>query len=63
VKPALAHMSRNYIDFISAYCDSWCERCAFTSLARLRGIMNDEFPRAMKFCRPGFDDPPGRAAR
>jgi hypothetical protein len=23
-------MSRNYIDFISAYCDGWCERCAFT---------------------------------
>lgn len=23
-------MSRNYIDFISAYCDRWCERCAFT---------------------------------
>jgi hypothetical protein len=23
-------MSRNYIDFISTYCDSWCERCAFT---------------------------------
>ena len=23
-------MSRNYIDFISAYCDTWCERCAFT---------------------------------
>jgi hypothetical protein len=23
-------MSRNYIDFISAYCDNWCERCAFT---------------------------------
>jgi hypothetical protein len=23
-------MSRNYIEFISAYCDSWCERCAFT---------------------------------
>jgi len=23
-------VSRNYIDFISAYCDSWCERCAFT---------------------------------
>jgi hypothetical protein len=23
-------MPRNYIDFISAYCDSWCERCAFT---------------------------------
>jgi hypothetical protein len=23
-------MSRNHIDFISAYCDSWCERCAFT---------------------------------
>jgi len=23
-------MSRNYIDFISAYCDSWCERCDFT---------------------------------
>lgn len=22
-------MSRNYIDFISAYCDNWCERCAF----------------------------------
>jgi len=23
-------MSRNYIDFISAYCDNRCERCAFT---------------------------------
>lgn len=23
-------MRGNYIDFISAYCDSWCERCAFT---------------------------------
>ena len=23
-------MPRRYIDFISAYCDSWCERCAFT---------------------------------
>src|SRR5215213_6008299 len=20
----------SYIDFISSYCDSWCERCAFT---------------------------------
>jgi hypothetical protein len=23
-------VSRGYIDFISAYCDSWCERCALT---------------------------------
>src|SRR5688500_17281911 len=23
-------MRGNYIDFISAYCDGWCERCAFT---------------------------------
>ena len=23
-------MSRNYIDFISAYCDSWCDRCVLT---------------------------------
>lgn len=23
-------MAARYIDFISAYCDSWCERCAFT---------------------------------
>jgi len=23
-------MSRRYIDFISAYCDTWCDRCAFT---------------------------------
>jgi hypothetical protein len=23
-------MARRYIDFISAYCDHWCERCAFT---------------------------------
>jgi hypothetical protein len=23
-------MPRRYIDFISAYCDSWCERCDFT---------------------------------
>jgi hypothetical protein len=26
----LANTMRNYIDFISSYCDSWCERCAFT---------------------------------
>jgi len=24
-------MPRPYIDFISAYCDRWCERCAFTA--------------------------------
>ncbi len=24
-------MDTRYIDFISAYCDRWCERCAFTS--------------------------------
>ena len=24
-------MGAGYIDFISAYCDRWCERCAFTS--------------------------------
>src|SRR5918994_7887981 len=24
-------MARDYIDFISAYCDRWCERCAFTN--------------------------------
>ena len=24
-------MHEDYIDFISAYCDRWCERCAFTS--------------------------------
>ena len=24
------HMKSNRIDFISAYCDRWCERCAFT---------------------------------
>ena len=23
-------MARRYIDFISAYCDRWCERCPFT---------------------------------
>jgi hypothetical protein len=23
-------MRGDYIDFISAYCDSWCERCVFT---------------------------------
>ena len=23
-------MAKRYIDFISAYCDRWCERCAFT---------------------------------
>jgi hypothetical protein len=23
-------MSADYIDFISSYCDRWCERCAFT---------------------------------
>jgi hypothetical protein len=26
-----AHVASPYIDFISAYCDRWCERCAFTS--------------------------------
>ena len=24
-------MNSDRIDFISAYCDRWCERCAFTS--------------------------------
>ena len=24
-------MNTDRIDFISAYCDSWCERCAFTT--------------------------------
>jgi hypothetical protein len=24
-------MSGDYIDLISAYCDRWCERCAFTN--------------------------------
>lgn len=24
-------MREHYIDFISAYCDRWCERCAFTN--------------------------------
>jgi hypothetical protein len=24
-------MSADYIDFISSYCDRWCERCAFTA--------------------------------
>src|ERR671921_2720587 len=23
-------MAKRYIDFISSYCDRWCERCAFT---------------------------------
>ena len=27
-------MRGRYIDFISAYCDSWCERCAFTDRAK-----------------------------
>src|SRR5215216_3590192 len=26
----LRHMKSKRIDFISAYCDRWCERCAFT---------------------------------
>ena len=25
-----AYMFSGHIDFISAYCDRWCERCAFT---------------------------------
>ena len=28
-------MAADYIDFISSYCDRWCERCAFTSHCRL----------------------------
>jgi hypothetical protein len=35
-----AEMSRNYIDFISAYCDSWCERCVFTQRCSHFAVMS-----------------------
>src|SRR5262245_3658276 len=31
-------MRSNYIDFISAYCDRWCERCGFTSRCSLYAV-------------------------
>ena len=31
-------MRGNYIDFISSYCDSWCERCAFTDRCSTHAI-------------------------
>jgi hypothetical protein len=31
-------VSRNYIDFISSYCDRWCERCAFTDRCSARAV-------------------------
>jgi hypothetical protein len=31
-------MTGNYIDFISAYCDRWCERCPFTSRCSLFAV-------------------------
>jgi hypothetical protein len=67
-------MPRLYIDLISSYCDSWCERCALTErcshvpalagmLATQQIAMHREFPRAMEFRRPRFDDPQGDAAQ
>jgi len=40
-------MRTDRIDFISAYCDSWCERCGYTSRCT----------NARSFIRPGFDEP------
>lgn len=64
-------MQDDRIDFISAYCDGWCERCAFTArcstfAVRVATSMCDDpclgeeveqlFPDALKFIRPGFDE-------
>jgi len=44
-----ADMSRNYIDFISAYCDNWCERCAFTERCSHFAVMS-----ALAMCDGNF---------
>jgi hypothetical protein len=47
-------MPRRYIDFISAYCDSWCERCAFTqrcshfAVQSALGMCDGDVERAME---------------
>jgi len=42
-----------YIDFISADCDRWCERCAFTARCS-----NSAVSSALATCdgNPGFDE-------
>jgi hypothetical protein len=34
------------IDFISAYCDRWCERCAFTERCSVFAVKVAESPSA-----------------
>jgi hypothetical protein len=46
-------MDAERIDFISAYCDRWCERCAFTSRCSLfalqaAGTMTGDFREALE---------------
>src|ERR687887_336142 len=35
---SLGMSDSRYIDFISAYCDRWCERCAFTERCSLFAV-------------------------
>lgn len=47
-------MARRYIDFISAYCDNWCERCAFTdrcshfAVQSAIGMCDGDFEKAIE---------------
>lgn len=43
-------MPQRYIDFISAYCDSWCERCAFTERCSHFAVKS-----AIAMCDGNFD--------
>ena len=40
-----------YIDFISAYCDRWCERCAFTDRCSSRAVQV-----ALEMCDGNFEE-------
>ena len=58
------------IDFISAYCDRWCERCAFTSRCSAYAVRaaiamcDNDFERALKLTfGPAPDGPPRRHSR
>jgi hypothetical protein len=59
-------MSRNYIDFISAYCDGRCERCAFTercshfAVKCAEAMCDGDFSAALELALGSAQEPGGK---
>ena len=60
-------MNADRIDFISSYCDRWCERCAYTSRCSAYAVeiataMCGDFAQGLELA-VGSPQPPDREAR